>query len=66
MQVVIVRSISKNIPPSKNHNYFFDNIDKGLGVYCTYEKVALAGDFNAQLGEKLFNTIFISTRTYFH
>ena len=43
-------------PPSKNHNYFFDNIDKGLGVYSADEKVALAGEFNVQVGGKLFDT----------
>ena len=32
---------------SKNQNYSFDNIDKSLDVYPTYERVALAGDFNA-------------------
>ena len=42
--------------PSQNHNYFFDNVDKGLDVNSTYERVALAGDFNAQVGEKLFDT----------
>ena len=42
--------------PSQNHNYFFDNIDKCLVVYSTYESVALAGDFNAQVGEKSFDT----------
>ena len=42
--------------PSQNHNYFFDNIDKGLDVYSTYERVALAGDFNAKVGEKSFDT----------
>ena len=43
-------------PPSKNRNYFFDNIDKGLGVYSADEKVALAGDFNVQVAGKLFDT----------
>ena len=43
-------------PPSKNHNYFFDNIDKGLGVYSTDENVALAVDFNVQVGGKSFDT----------
>ena len=38
--------------PSQNHNYFFDNINKCLDVYSTYESVALAGDFNTQVGEK--------------
>ena len=42
--------------PSQNHNYFFDNIDKGLDVYSTYERVAVAGDFNAQVGENTFDT----------
>ena len=36
-------------PTSQNHNQFSDNIDKGLDVYSTYERVALAGDFNAQV-----------------
>ena len=34
--------------------YYFDNIDKALDVYCQYDKVVLAGDFNAQIGEKCF------------
>ena len=51
--------------PSQNHNYFFDDIDEGLDLYSTYERVTLAGGFNAQVGEKSFDT-FISTRTYFH
>ena len=42
--------------PYQNLNYFFDDIDKGLGVYSTYERVALVGDFNAKVGEKLFDT----------
>ena len=40
----------------QNHNYFFDNIDKCLDVYSTYERVALTGDFNAQVGEKSFDS----------
>ena len=42
--------------PSQNHYYFFDNIDKCLDVYSTYERVALAIDFNVQVGEKSFDT----------
>ena len=42
--------------PSQNHNYFFNNIDKCLDVYSTYERVALAGDFHAQVSEKWFDT----------
>lgn len=52
--------------PSQNHQYFFDNIDKSLHVYFTYESVALASDFNTQVGEKSFDIFLISTRTYFH
>ena len=43
-------------PPSQNLNYFFDNIDKSLDVHSTYERVTLAGNFNAQVVEKLFDT----------
>ena len=42
--------------PSLNHNYCFDNTDKGLDMYSTYERVAPAGNFNAQVNEKLFDT----------
>ena len=41
-------------PPSQSNQYYFDNIDKALDVYCQYEKVVLVGDFNAQIGEKYF------------
>ena len=44
--------------PSQNHNYFFDNIDKGLGVYSTDERVALAGDFNAQVEKSLVTFLY--------
>ena len=43
-------------PSSQNHNHLFDNIGKGLHVYTTYESVDLAGDYNVQVGEKLFDT----------
>ena len=42
--------------PSQSLSYFFDNIDKGFDVYSTFQRVALASDFNAQVGEKSFNT----------
>ena len=45
---------------SQNHNYFFDNIDKCLDVYSTYGRVALAGNFNPQVGEKSFDTFLYS------
>ena len=53
MQVVIVH----NKKPFQNHNYFFDNIDKILDVYSTYEQVALTGNCNAQVRENLFDTL---------
>ena len=33
--------------PSQNHNYFFDNIDKCLDMYSTYERVILASDLKS-------------------
>ena len=41
-------------PPSQSDQYYFDNIDKALDVYCQYEKVVLVGNFNGQIGEKCF------------
>ena len=41
--------------PSQNHNYFFDSTDKCLDVYSTYERVVLAGELNARVGEKWFD-----------
>ena len=41
--------------PSHSDQYYFDNIDKALDVYCQYEKIMLVGDFNAQIGEKCFD-----------
>ena len=40
----------------QNDQCFFDNIDKALDIYCSYEKIVLA-DFNAQEGERLLNTL---------
>ena len=42
--------------PSQKGQYFFDNIDKALDVYSTYEKVILGGDFNSQIGENCIDT----------
>ena len=42
--------------PSQNDQYFFDNIDKALDMYYSYEKIVLAGDFNAQEGKRLLDT----------
>ena len=47
-------------PPSQSDEYFFDNITKTLDKYAhSYEKVLLAGDFNAQDNEPGINN-FIS------
>ena len=35
--------------------YYFDNNDQALDVYCQSEKVVLVGDFIAQIGEKCFD-----------
>ena len=43
-------------PPSLDDQYLFDNIDKALDIYCSYEKIVLAGDFNVQEGERLLDT----------
>ena len=40
----------------KKISTFFDNIDKALNVYSTYEKVILGGDFNSQIGENCIGT----------
>ena len=43
-------------PPSQKNQYFFDNIDKALEIYSTYEKVILDGDFNSQTGANCNST----------
>ena len=42
-------------PPSQNEQYVFDNVDKALDIYCSYDKTVLA-DFNSQEGESLLDT----------
>ena len=44
-------------PPSHKDQYFFDNINKALDVYLTYEKVVLGGDFNSHIGENCIDTL---------
>ena len=41
--------------PSQSDQYYYDNIEKALDVYCQYEKVVLVGDFNVEIGEKCFD-----------
>ena len=43
-------------PPSQKDQYSYDNIDKALVVYSTYEKIILGGDFNSQIGENCIDT----------
>ena len=48
-------------PPSQNNSYLFDNIGKGLDVFSTDKRATLAGDFNAQVGNKSFETFLRQT-----
>ena len=41
----------------ESDHYNFDNLDKALDVYSTFEKVLITGDRNAQEGEKCLDTI---------
>ena len=43
-------------PPSQNDQYFFDNIDRALDIYCSYEKIVLTEDFIVQKGKRLLDT----------
>ena len=37
-------------PPPQSDQYYFDSINKALEVYCLYEKIMSAGDFNDKIG----------------
>ena len=43
-------------PPSQSDQCFFDNLDKALDVYSTYEKILITGDLNAEEGGKYLDT----------
>ena len=43
-------------PRSSADQYFFENIDKALDVYCTNEKVILRQNFNSEVGENCIDT----------
>ena len=43
-------------PSSQNDQYFFNNIDEALDIYCSFKKIVLVGDFNAQVGKRLLDT----------
>ena len=55
--MVTLRIISSSHHPSQSDQYFFENLDKDLDVYSTYEKVLTAGDFNAAEGDKCLDII---------
>ena len=55
--MVVMRALSS---PSQKINTFFDNIDKALHVYSTYEKVKLGGEFNSEIGENCIDTFMYS------
>ena len=38
-------------PPSQNDHYFFENLDKAMGIYSDHAKVLLVGHFNAEISE---------------
>ena len=38
-------------PPSQADSYYFDNIDKSIDTYSSYEKRLLVGFFNTQTSE---------------
>ena len=53
-------------PPAQNNNYLCDNIDKGLDVSFLKKKiVTLAGDFNAEVGIKSFETFLYKQKLTF-
>ena len=42
-------------PPSQNDNFYFDTIGRAIDIYNDkYDKILLAGDFNAQDNEMVF------------
>ena len=38
-------------PPPQSDSYFFEHLDKALGIYSNHEKVLLTGDFNSEIAE---------------
>ena len=51
-------------PPSQNDQYFLDDIDKALDIYCSYEKIVLTGDFNAQERQRLLDSFLYQHELY--
>ena len=47
-------------PPAQNDQYFFNYIDKALDTYSNYDKVLLAGDFNAEDDEPCLSNFSIN------
>ena len=43
-------------PPSQNDKFYFDNVGRALELYIKkYNKILLAGDFNAEVQETILN-----------
>ena len=43
-------------PPSQSEQYFFENVDKALDMCSYYDKVLIAGHFNAEIIDHYFET----------
>lgn len=43
--------MEQNNPSSQANIYCFDNLDKALGTYSSYEKPLLIGDLNTEISE---------------
>ena len=43
--------MEQNNPSSQANIYCFDNLDKALGTYSSYEKPLLIGDLNTETSE---------------
>ena len=41
--------LGTNHPPSQSDQYFFENVDKALGMYNYCEKILLTEDFEAEI-----------------
>ena len=43
-------------PPSQSEQYFFESVDKTLDMCSYYDKILIAGDFNAEIIDHYFET----------
>ena len=44
-------------PPSQSDQYFFENADTTLDIYCYYDEILLTGDFNAEIYDYYLETL---------